>query len=168
MAIAGESLRANVLLAALPEDERRAVAAVAERVDFDTRTVIYESGQPLDRVVFPIDVVCSLLSAIEEDRSIEIGTVGREGFVGVAVLLQGGYTSEHRAIAQVGGEALQLPVGEFQQLLDDLPTLRTMLLRYTLALLAQIAQSSACNRLHPLEQRCARWLLMTQDRKSVV
>src|SRR3712207_4428871 len=68
------------------------------------------------------------------------------------------------AFAQIGGTALRLGAAEFQRLVRDLPRLRTMLHRYTLALLAQIAQASACNRLHSLEQRCARWLLMTHDR----
>jgi CRP-like cAMP-binding protein len=101
---------------------------------------------------------------MDDGSSVEIGTVGREGFVGVPVLLEGGYTSEHQAITQIGGTTVRVAAPDFRQLVNELPALRTMLHRYTLALLAQIAQASACNRLHTLDQRCARWLLMTHDR----
>jgi CRP-like cAMP-binding protein len=157
-------LRSNVLLAALPDDGVEAVAEVAESYTAERRDMVYDIGEPIEHVLFPIDAVYSLLSVMDDGRSVEIGTVGREGFVGVPVLLEGGYTSEHQAFAQIGGNVLRVSTSDFRQIVDDLPALRTMLHRYTLALLAQIAQASACNRLHTLEQRCARWLLMTHDR----
>jgi CRP-like cAMP-binding protein len=164
MAIAEDQLRDNLLLAALPADDQRAVCAVAERVELDVRQMLHEVAEPLRDVFFPIDAVCSLLSGSDRDRSVEIATVGREGFVGVPILLQGGFTSEHRAMVQIAGHALRLDVGDFQRLVAEHPVLATMLYRFTLALLAQIAQGSACNRLHSLQERCARWLLMTHDR----
>jgi CRP-like cAMP-binding protein len=157
-------LRSNVLLAALPDDGVEAVAEVAESYTAERRDMVYDIGEPIEHVLFPIDAVYSLLSVMDDGRSVEIGTVGREGFVGVPVLLEGRYTSEHQAFAQIGGNVLRVSTSDFRQIVDDLPALRTMLHRYTLALLAQIAQASACNRLHTLEQRCARWLLMTHDR----
>jgi CRP-like cAMP-binding protein len=161
----GESLaRGNVLLAALDDDSFAAVAEVAEEYRAAVRDMVYDIGTPIEHVLFPIDAVYSMLSVMQDDRSVEIATVGREGFVGVPVLLEGGFTSEHQAFAQVGGTAVRIPTLEFRQLVGDLPALRTMLHRYTLALLAQIGQASACNRLHTLDERCARWLLMTHDR----
>jgi CRP-like cAMP-binding protein len=157
-------LRSNVLLAALGQDALEAVADVAEAHTAELREMVYEIGEPIEHVLFPIDAVYSLVNVMDDGRSVEVGTVGREGFVGVPVLLEGGYTSEHQAFAQIGGTALRVDTRDFRQLVNELPTLRTMLHRYTLALLAQIAQASACNRLHTLEQRCARWLLMTHDR----
>jgi CRP-like cAMP-binding protein len=159
-----DRLRGNVLLAALGNDALEAVAEVAEPETVERREMLYEIGQPIEYVVFPIEAVYSLVSVMDDGRSVEVGTVGREGFVGVPVLLEGGYTSEHQAFAQIGGTVLRVSTPEFRQLINELPPLRTMLHRYTLALLAQIAQASACNRLHSLEQRCARWLLMTHDR----
>jgi CRP-like cAMP-binding protein len=157
-------LRGNLLLAALPDGALDTIAEVAEPHTAEIREMVYEIGQPIEYILFPVDAVYSLLTVMDDSRSVEIGTVGREGFVGVPVLLEGGYTSEHQCFAQIDGTALRLGTAEFRQLVGELSPLRTMLHRYTLALLAQIAQASACNRLHTLEQRCARWLLMTHDR----
>jgi CRP-like cAMP-binding protein len=165
MAVGNEDLlRRNALLEPLPDGELEAIAEVAEAVTLELREPIYEIGERIEHVVFPFDCVCSLVSVMEDGRSVEVGTVGREGFVGVPVLLEAGFTSEHRALAQIGGSALRLDAADFQRLVDEAGALRTMLHRYTLALLAQVAQASACNRLHSLEQRCARWMLMTHDR----
>jgi CRP-like cAMP-binding protein len=157
-------LHGNLLLGSLPDDDQRAVAEATRAVHLQARVTLHDVGEPVQDIVFPVDAVCSLLSAMEDDRRVEIATVGREGFVGVPVLLQGGFTSEHLAMVQIEGRALQLSVGDFQRLLGDQPAFRTLLHRYALALLAQVARGSACNRLHNLEQRCARWLLMTHDR----
>jgi CRP-like cAMP-binding protein len=157
-------LRRNLLLDALDDDALEAVAEVASYAPYDVRDVIYEIGEPVEMVLFPTDGVFSLVTVMDDGRSVEVGTVGREGFVGVPVLLEGSFTSEHMAFCQLPGEAVQIRVPDFQSLLGEVPTLRSMLHRYTLALLAQIAQASACNRLHRLEHRCARWLLMTHDR----
>lgn len=159
-----ELLDRNVVLARLPEPERGQAAAVAKLVSLELRDTVYEMGEPIEQVLFPIDAVVSLVNVMRDGSSTEIATVGREGFVGVPVLLHGGFTSEHMAFVQVAGMALRIETGDFQRLIEQAPVLRKQLHRYTLALLAQIAQSSACNRLHPLEPRCARWLLMTQDR----
>jgi CRP-like cAMP-binding protein len=165
MAVGDEDLlRGNALLAALADDAVEAVGEVADPYTADRRDMVYDIGAPIEHVLFPINAVYSMITVMDDGRSVEVGTVGREGFVGVPVLLEGGYTSEHQAFAQIGGTALRVSTPEFRQLVNGLPPFRTMLHRYTLALLAQIAQTSACNRLHTLEQRCARWLLMTHDR----
>jgi CRP-like cAMP-binding protein len=157
-------LRRNRLLAALPDEVRESVGAVAEAATAEVRDMVYDVGEPVEYVIFPAGAVYSLMSVGQDGRSVEVATVGREGFVGVPVLLEGSFTSQHQAFAQIGGASLRVSTVDFRQLVDDQPRLRTMLHRYTLALLAQVAQASACNRLHTLEQRCARWLLMTHDR----
>lgn len=157
-------LRGNVLLAGLPDHALDAVADVGEIYVAERRAMAYDVGEPIEHVLFPLGAVYSMLSVMEDGRSLEIATVGREGFVGVPVLLEGGFTSEHQTFAQIGGPAVRVTSRDFRELVAELPTLRTMLHRYTLALLAQIGQAAACNRLHTLEQRCARWLLMTHDR----
>jgi CRP-like cAMP-binding protein len=158
----------------LPIGENQLLAAIAdarERFDgtlrleeLELRTQLYERDQPIDRVVFPIDCVCSMLSEMEDGRSVEVATVGREGMVGLPVFLQSSRTSSHLAFVQVAGRALTMDAEAFARVVEETPQLNAILHRYTLALLGQIAQASACNRLHRMDQRAARWLLLTHDR----
>jgi CRP-like cAMP-binding protein len=100
---------------------------------------------------------------VPEGRAVEFATVGNEGFVGVAPLL-GVESMPTRCLSQIPGAASRMEAGAFRAAQDANPAFRALLLRYTLALLNQIAQTAACNRAHPIEERCARWLLMTHDR----
>jgi CRP-like cAMP-binding protein len=119
--------------------------------------------EPIGHVYFPHRGVVSLVNELPDGRSVEIATVGNEGMVGIAVLL-GATTMRSRALCQVPGSAWQMEADAFRRAVDVNPVFRTLLLRYALALLTQVAQTATCNRLHPIEQRCARWLLMTHDR----
>lgn len=127
--------------------------------------VLYESGEVLRHVYFPIDCIISLLYVMEDGASAEISVVGNEGLVGVA-LFMGGETTPSRAVVQSPGHAYRL-VG--QRLKDEFQSsreLRLLLLRYTQALLTQMAQTAVCNRHHSVNQQLCRWLLLSLDRLS--
>jgi CRP-like cAMP-binding protein len=159
-----ETLLRNRLLCALSDDERRRVASVLKLRRLETRDQIYETGEPTREILFPLDCIVSLLTRMEDGRSVEIATVGSEGFVGIPAFLQGSFVNTHAAFCQVPGETLAAEVGPFLEIVNHSSPLHALLHRYTLALLGQIAQSAACNRLHTMEQRCVRWILMTHDR----
>jgi CRP-like cAMP-binding protein len=164
VAVDHHELAHNRVLAALPARERDAVAERGEIVEFEVKDVVFREHEPIDRVAFPLTGVFSLLSTSGHEATVEVATVGREGFVGLPVFLQAQLTSAHRAVAQVPGRALTMPAPLFMDLGNGGSALQTILQRYTQALITQIAQNVACNRLHSVEQRCARWLLMTHDR----
>ena len=160
-----DDFRGNALLAALPHDDVRRLVHDFELVtDVEVRHPVYTAGETADYAWFPLSSVFSLLTEMEDGRSFEVATVGKEGFVGLPMFLQGRYTSAHSAFCQVPGDALRIPVERFNTHVNSTSALHTTLHRYTLALLTQIGQSSACNRLHSLLQRCTRWVLMTHDR----
>ncbi|MDQ6932411.1 MAG: Crp/Fnr family transcriptional regulator [Candidatus Eremiobacteraeota bacterium] len=125
--------------------------------------VIYEVDERLQYVYFPLDSVMSMLSVMENGSAVEVGSVGREGMAGVQMVL-GSDQIPGRGICQVPGRAVRMPGKRFTELFVNNLTFRILLQRYTLAVFNVAAQSVACNRLHPLAERCARWLLMTQDR----
>jgi CRP-like cAMP-binding protein len=106
--------------------------------------------------------VISILAAMDDDQAVEVATVGIEGMIGIPVVL-GADTSPDLVFCQIPGHALRMPAGAFRELADGAGAIRTLLQRYTLAFVRQLSQGSACNRLHPMDQRCARWLLMTRD-----
>lgn len=153
----------NALLTHLPAAERDALLPLLSPVPLELRRVMQRIDEPLTHVWFPLNGVCSMVSGMENGATVEVATVGREGMVGIPLLL-GSARSMHEIFVQVAGDALQMPADALREQLDRLPGLRTVALRYALGLIAQISQGSACNRLHPLEARCARWLLMTHDR----
>jgi CRP-like cAMP-binding protein len=164
MALDADLLRRNRLLAAAPRSVLDRLAGVGSREDLDFKQLLFEEGARIERVVFPIFGVCSLLTVTPEDRIVEVATIGNEGFVGLPVFLQATLMSAHRAIAQIPGEAVVLDAAEFLEISNSGGPFQAVLMRYTQALMTQIAQAAACNRLHNIEQRCARWLLMTHDR----
>jgi CRP-like cAMP-binding protein len=154
----------NRILDALPEAAFAPIHRAVDHVELDVRDRIYQRGQPIEFVHFPIDCVISLVAEMADGRAVEVATVGNEGMAGLPVFLQAAYTSAHEAFCQVPGGSLQIRAEVFTALLDGDGALQALLQRYTQALFSQIAQSSACNRLHTIEQRCARWLLQTHDR----
>lgn len=153
----------NRLLSALPLEVRDRLLPHLEEVVFSLGQVLYESGGHMRSVYFPTTSHISLLYTMIDGSTAEMGLVGNEGVVGIA-LFMGGETTPNRAMVQGAGTALRMQAkamleefkrgGEFQQLL----------LRYTQALITQISQTAVCNRLHSVEQRLCRWLLMTHDR----
>jgi CRP-like cAMP-binding protein len=153
---------ANRLLAALPPKERTRLRL--EQVPLALRDVLFEAGQPVTHVYFPSSGVVSLLSPPEGvGEGVEVGLVGREGMVGLAVFL-GADSSPFRCIVQVPGDALRLPADEFRSRVGRDSPLHGLLLRYTNAFLSQVSLSVSCNSLHSLEKRLCRWLLMTHVR----
>jgi CRP-like cAMP-binding protein len=151
------------LLAALPPDERARLLARAQRVRLPHDRVLYWPDAPIEHVYFPVGSVVSLLALLGDGAAVEAGMVGNEGVVGLPVFFGGGAT-HGRAVCQVGDGAWRLPAAVFREEAGRDGALQAGVLRYTQALLQQVAQASACNRGHPVEERCARWLLMTRDR----
>jgi CRP-like cAMP-binding protein len=154
----------NRLLGLLPIGDYRRLARHAERVSLVLKQHLVEPEKPIDHVYFvQRGAIVSLVMTMSDGASVEVGTVGNEGMVGMGVYLESIHV-HHRAFTQVPGEALRIPANVFRQQMDRSPELRTLVHRYAGALMIQVMQGSACNRLHAVEARCARWLLMTQDR----
>jgi CRP-like cAMP-binding protein len=121
-------------------------------------------GEPIPEVFFPLTCVLSTVAQGAEGESVEVATIGNEGMAGVPVFLGSPVSATLETFAQIDGEALVMRAKDFRAHLADCPRLVEIMGRYTQALLSQIAQASACNRMHPADERCARWLLMTHDR----
>ncbi|WP_428970224.1 Crp/Fnr family transcriptional regulator [Sphingomonas sp. Xoc002] len=153
----------NLLVAALPASEREGLLAVCEAVDLPFRMHLQKAEEPLSHIWFFRSGVGSTVSTMIDGATVELGTTGREGFIGIPALM-GVAEVPQNVFVQIPGHGLRLSVAKFTDLLDRLPSLRALLLRYTLAFMTQISQGAACNRLHAIEARCARWLLMTHDR----
>lgn len=155
--------RQNHLLAALPADEYARLAPHLEVVAMPLGDALYESGIQMRHVYFPTTSIVSLLCVMEDGASTEIAVVGNEGIVGVS-LFMGGETTPSRAVVQSGGYGYRLK----GQLLKDefyrAGPMQRLLLRYTQALLTQMAQTAVCNRHHSLDQQFCRWLLLSLDR----
>ena len=152
----------NVLLDALAPAERECVGPRLEAVSLELGASIYEANVPISHVYFPTQGVISMVS-VSDQGTVEVGTVGREGMAGIPVLLQAEAMAT-RAFVQVKGASLRMSASDFQQALTESAPFARLMLRYAQALFDQVAQSVACNRLHTLEERCARWLLMAHDR----
>ncbi|MDQ3699929.1 MAG: Crp/Fnr family transcriptional regulator [Chloroflexota bacterium] len=151
------------MLQQLPAEDRRRLLARGERVHLALRQVLFWPDESITHVYFPIDAVGSLLTLLGAGDTVEAGLVGHEGMVGLPVFL-GADSTHGRAVCQVAGDAWRLPVAAFREESSRDGPLRSQLLRYTQSLLLQVSQSSGCNRAHPNDERCARWLLMTHDR----
>jgi CRP-like cAMP-binding protein len=156
-------LNGNRLLNLLSGREARALEKHLEPQDLVQQRVVYEAGEPIGEVHFITRGVVSLVKKLDTGENIEIATVGPEGMVGTTLAL-GTNRADHRAIVQVPGETLCMKASVFGKAVKDVPKLQPLLMRYTVALLNQVAQSAACNRVHTVDERCARWLLMTHDR----
>ena len=155
--------RGNRLIDLLPAADRRRLLDRMELVELDLRQRIYEPGKPIEHVYFPLTTVISMLAVMEDGQAVEVATMGNEGMAGLPVFL-GASTSPDLAFAQIPGRALRLPAGEFHELANGAGTVQALLQRYTQAFFVQLAQGAACTRLHSVDQRLARWLLMTHDR----
>ena len=168
MPIAAPSPRLNHLLAALPEPEYRKLLPGLELVQLDLGQTIHESGGKLNHVYFPTTAIVSLLYVMENGASAEIAVVGNDGIVGIA-LFMGGETMPNRAVVQSAGEAYRLSGALLKEEFTRTGgrregVLPPLLLRYTLALLTQMAQTAVCNRHHTVDQQLCRWLLLSLDR----
>jgi CRP-like cAMP-binding protein len=153
----------NHLLAALSPEVRGRICAYLEPVSMPLGDVVYESGDAMRHVYFPIDSIISLLYVMADGGSAEISLVGNEGLVGVALYL-GGESTPSRAIVQSAGSALRLPRLRLKQEFNRHGEFMLLTLRYTQSLITQMAQTAVCNRHHTLDQQLCRWLLLSLDR----
>ncbi len=157
-----DNARMNHLLAALPPDEFDRLKPDLEAVSLSLGEVIYESGEQLDYIYFPTTAIISLLYIMENGSTAEIGMAGNDGLVGIA-LFMGGSTTPSRAVVQRAGNAFRLRSKTLQTVFGFGGVFQKILLRYTQALMTQISQTAVCNRLHSVEQRLCRWLLINHD-----
>lgn len=152
----------NALLARLSADDLAQICMDLEHVRLQVHDVIYEAGEEIQFAYFPVAGCVSLVHDAP-DGIVEVGTIGFEGMVGLPLLLQGS-SAPTRALVQVEGEAYRITAAALRRIIALSDSTYRILLRFTLAFFNQVAQSVACNRLHSLEERCARWLLITHDR----
>ena len=155
--------RQNHLLAALPAAESQRLFTHLELVPMPLGHVLYESGNTLHHVYFPTGSIVSLLYVMVDGSSAEIAVVGNEGVIGVA-LFMGGETMPNRAVVQSAGYAYRLQGQLLKEEFNRSGVLQHLLLRYTQALLTQMAQTAVCNRHHSVDQQLCRWLLLSLDR----
>ena len=153
----------NKLLTALPADIYARLEPNLELVPLKLGASVYEAGGRQAYVYFPTDAIVSLLYVMKDGASAEIAVVGNEGLVGIA-LFMGGETTPSRAVVQSAGHAYRLRSKLLKQEFEDGGALQHLLLRYTQALITQMAQTAVCNRHHSIEQQLCRWLLLSIDR----
>jgi len=157
----------NHLLAALPAPEFERLAPHLELAPMRLGEALYESGARLNHVYFPTTSIVSLLYVLEDGASAEIAVVGNEGILGIS-LFMGGETTPSRAVVQSAGYGFRLRSQLLKQEFGRGGTVMHLLLRYTQALITQMAQTAVCNRHHSVEQQLCRWLLLSLDRLSTL
>lgn len=153
----------NLLLAAFPPEDFQCYFSELQPVCLSLRQVLYEAGATLEYVYFIEQGVASVLTNMADGSTIEVGMIGTEGMVGVTALL-GANASTQQVIVQIPGTALRMSAARCKAAFDRSEGVRRVALRFVEAILNLSAQTAACNRLHSIEQRCARWLLMAIDR----
>lgn len=147
----------------MPQSERESVLERTELVSIQSKESVFEREQPIRFAHFPEDCVISLVTKLDDGNAVEAMTVGNDGFVGVAIF-HGLPSSRLTAVGQISGQSRRVRAEDFRQLMAACPALDSLLHRYSQFIFETVSQSAACNRLHVIEQRCARWLLMSQDR----
>ena len=153
----------NQLLAALPEAEFKRWLPLLEPIDLALGQVLYESGAAMTYVYFPTNAIVSLLYVLENGASAEIAVVGFEGLVGISIFMGGGSTPS-RAVVQSAGAGYRMRADFMKEEFERSGPVVHLLLRYTQALITQMAQTAVCNRHHSLDQQLCRWLLLSLDR----
>jgi CRP-like cAMP-binding protein len=159
---AGKRVSNRVLLS-VSDKEYRAIRPRLEFLGMPSHLSLYEPNDPLEFVYFPNAGMVSLVIETEDGRTVEVGEVGKEGFAGIPAAV-GMRRSQVREVVQIAGDGFRVRVDALQRVLRSSPELRRILTRYAVGQGMQIAQTAACNRLHNIVQRLARWLLITQDR----
>jgi CRP-like cAMP-binding protein len=155
----------NRLLDGLPAEDKARLDGQLRRRSVEKKVDLQEPGQPIREVHFPIDAVVSILTRMDEGQSVEIATIGNEGLVGViAAWGTGAMNPREVATVQVPGEIWSMDADAFRAEVNRQGWMASQVERYTQALFSQVSQQVACNGLHSVEQRCARWLLLTHDR----
>jgi CRP-like cAMP-binding protein len=160
--IAGNQI-GNKILLSISDKEYDLIHPHLEFLNMPPHLSLYEPGQPLEFVHFPNTGMVSLVIATQDGKTVEVGEVGREGFAGTQAAV-GINTNQVREIVQIAGDGFRVRLGALKSVLQSAPGLQRILTRYAVVQGMQFAQTAACNRLHNVEQRLARWLLITQDR----
>lgn len=155
--------RANQLLSALPDPAYQQWAALLEELDMPLGQVLFESGGKPSHVYFPVTSIVSLLYGLDNGTSVELAVVGNEGIVGVS-LFMGGNSTPSRAVVQSAGRGFRLRASVLMEAFEQGGPVMHLLLRYTQALITQMAQTAVCNRHHSVDQQLCRWLLLRLDR----
>lgn len=158
-----DELTQNAILGAMADGELDRLRPMLQLVDMRIRDEVYSYRARITEVYFPITCVLSMVAVADDRMSVEIGTVGYEGMVGLPLFL-GSVTSPTAAFCQVSGRAARLAADDLSAFLTRDGRLHDLLHRYTQTLMAQLSQNVACNSVHSAQQRCARWLLTTADR----
>ncbi|KYC42421.1 Crp/Fnr family transcriptional regulator [Scytonema hofmannii PCC 7110] len=153
----------NRLLAALPASEYQRLIPHLDFVTLSLKQVLYESGEPIKHVYFPHQAIVSLVSTQSDGSTVEVGVVGNEGMVGLPVIW-GGNTTTTTAFVQIANTAMRMETEHLKTEFNRGASLQSLLLRYTQVLFTQVSQTAVCNRLHTIEERLARWLLIVSDR----
>jgi CRP-like cAMP-binding protein len=154
----------NRLLAALPSDAYSIIEPQLERRSLEHGHVLHKPGETIRDLYFPLGCLISVTVTMRNDRTVETGVVGRRDVVGINAFMGGRETTHTEYVVQVPGDAVRVPADAMREEFDRNRDLRAVLLKYTQAMIAQISQNVACNRVHSVEQRYARWLLETRDR----
>jgi CRP-like cAMP-binding protein len=153
----------NRILLALSPTELAMVLPDLERVSLELRDVLYDVDVPIEHVYFPETCVVSVMGVMADGTSVETATVGYEGMLGLPIF-HGTDRTSSQSFCQIPGDAIRMTSPAFRRAVERSKELSAILHRYSQALFTLVAQSSACNRVHSIEQRCARWLLHTHDR----
>ena len=153
----------NHILGALPLDDLNRLRSALRLISLSLGDSLYESGMTLHHVYFPVDAIVSLLNVMADGASAEIAVVGNEGIVGIS-LFMGGETTPSRAVVQSAGYAYRMKAEMLKSEFVQGGAMQHVLLRYTQALITQMAQTAVCNRHHTLDQQLCRWLLLSLDR----
>jgi CRP-like cAMP-binding protein len=153
----------NRILASLPPVEMKRLAPHLSPVTLKIDRTLHDPGQTIDTVYFLEEGICSVVVTMQSGNTVEVGIIGRDGFVGLPAVLGAG-RSPNRAFMQIPGHGFSVKAKVLQEQLEASSELRLRLQRFVQAMLVQTAQTAACNRVHELEERLARWLLMCQDR----
>lgn len=152
----------NRILAALLATEYKRLLPKLERVTLKRGEIVYRADQQIDEVYFPEDAVVAMVDTADDTRTVEVGIIGSEGFVGINIFL-GGVITPDKAIVQISGDAMRMKSSDLRKELRFGSPLQRLLLDYTRAFLTVISQSVACSQHHTIEQRLARWLLTMSD-----
>lgn len=158
----------NVLLGRLPSSEWGDLRTHVEKVFVLPKQILYQAGRLDEFIYFPVTAVLSMMVSTLEGQTVEVATVGNEGVAGISSILGtpeiGEPAAPLRIVTQIPGNVIRLPVEQLCKVVDRNPAMNRLLQSYLCALCVQLALSSGCNRLHSLEQRCAKWLLTCVDR----
>jgi CRP-like cAMP-binding protein len=154
----------NLLLAALPQNEYSRILPRLDVIPLKLKEFLHKSGDPVKYVYFPASGFCSELTVLEDGTMVEVATVGREGMVGIAAVMDGGPVPSTAMVQAAGDACYRMTAEEFRREMERRETFYDVVTHFALAMVGFIMQSTACNAVHTVEQRLARWLLMAQDR----